>query len=106
MPVFLHGGPASGGVDDNRIDLGGLERSNHLLREGDGLVFQSGVNHERSATTLSARDEHLASFRRKHTRCGRVDVRKEDLLHASAQKAYPLALYAFRPYDGWQFVAV
>ena len=64
---------------------GGFEGGDHLLCHRGGVGLKTGVDHERAATWLIARDDDLAAFGGEHARGGCVDVREEDLLHAAGQ---------------------
>jgi hypothetical protein len=91
MAVLLHGGTAAGGVDDDGVDVGLLEEGDDAAGHGGSLVFETGVDHERSAAGLIlGRDDFAAFGGEDASGCG-VDVGEEDLLDTSGEKAYATA---------------
>ena len=86
-PVLLHRRSAPRRVDNDRVHAGRLERGDRLLGEPDGLLRATGVQRQRAAAPLPARNDHVASLGRQHPRGGGVDPREEHRLHAAGQHA-------------------
>ena len=87
VSILLHGRAAAGGVDDDRVHLGGFKDGDHAAGEASGLIFQARVDHESAAAWLGARDNHLAAFRGEDADGRLVDVLEEDLLNTAGEHA-------------------
>src|SRR5271156_1498934 len=85
VAVPLHRGAATGGVDNDRVDVGSFEEGDQISSHLGGLVFEAGVDHESSAAGLAGWSDDLEAFCGEDTRCGCVDVREEDLLDAASE---------------------
>ena len=79
VAVLLHGGAAAGGVDDDGVDVGGLEEGDDVARHCGGLLFEAGVDHQGSAAGLVFGRDDLAAFSGEDACGGGVDVGEEDL---------------------------
>ena len=64
-----------------------LERLDRPLREPRRLGRPPGVQRQRPAAALRARDDHVAPLGREHPRGRRVDPREEHRLHAAGEHA-------------------
>ena len=87
VAVFLHGGAAACGVDDDGVYVGGLEEGDDVASHCGGLLFEAGVDHQGSAAGLVFGRDDLAAFSGEDSRGGSVDVGEEDLLDAAAEHA-------------------
>src|SRR5277367_4162933 len=87
MAVFLHGGAAACGVDDDGVYVGGLEEGDDVARHCGGLLFEAGVDHQGSAAGLVLGSDDLAAFSGEDSCGSGVDVGEEDLLDAAAEHA-------------------
>ena len=96
MAVLLHRRTTTRGVDHYRINLRPLEELDDAARHRSRLFFQPGMHHQRPAARLTRRHDDLATFGGKYARRGSIDVREEDLLHASAQHTHTSALVTHR----------
>ena len=92
MAVLLHRRTASGGVDHNSVDVRPFKELNNAARHYAGLLFQPGMNHQGPAAWLIHRGNDLAPFGGQNARCCCIDVREENLLHASRQHPHPPAM--------------
>ena len=83
--VLLHRRPAPGGVDDDRVHLRRLERLDRPRGEPRRLRHPPGVQRQRPAAALLARDHDIAPLGREHPRGRRVDLREEHRLDAAGE---------------------
>src|SRR5579884_961621 len=98
MPVFFERRATASRIDDDGIQVIGLEHVDVVTCQPAPALGLAAVDVERAAATLLGRSDYLAAIRRQHTHGGFIDI-VEKLIHdAATDHAHAIAA---RPY-GWR----
>jgi hypothetical protein len=94
MAILLDVGAATGGVDDDGVDLGVFEDFDGGAGELEGLHFLAGVDAERAAAGLLRRGDDFATFGGEDACGGGVDFGEKGALDAAEEEADAFAFFA------------
>ena len=97
--VVLEHRAAAGGVDDDRVELVGVEGREVPPGEGQGGLLDPRVVMDRAAADLPARDDDLAAVLLEHARRGGVGLGVQGVGHAAEEQRNPRPLRADRRQD-------
>lgn len=98
--VVFHVRAATGGVDDDGIDVGLFEDVDGVAGEAEGGGFFSGMDAERATAGLILWGDNFAAFRGEDAGGGGVDVREKGALDTAEEKADTATLFALSESDG------
>jgi hypothetical protein len=95
MTVFLDVGAATGGIDDDGVNVSLFEDVDGGAGELEGLDFFASVDAERAAAGLFWRRDDFATFGGEDADGGGVDIREKGALDAAEEEADAFAFFAF-----------